>query len=213
MRTLKKAYHQVTTKDHIAYGGNQSWFPYGFLRKTGCGVISAADVLLHMQGKESMSEETYMTFAKHLWKQYLPVIPGFGMNGLTLMIGLNHYFVRNKMPYYAYWKISANKMIERIDEMIGKDIPVILAVGPNFPKFWGKEKLNFYVKTNENYVPSAKTNAHFVTITAREGAYLKISSWGKQYYIDIREFRSYVRRFSSPLVSNIICIRMRKTIK
>ena len=122
MRTLKKAYHQVTTKDHIAYGGNQSWFPYGFLRKTGCGVISAADVLLHMQGKESMSEETYMTFAKHLWKQYLPVIPGFGMNGLTLMIGLNHYFVRNKMPYYAYWKISANKMIERIDEMIGKDI-------------------------------------------------------------------------------------------
>lgn len=213
MRTLKRPFHQVVSEHTIAYGGNQAWFPYRFLRKTGCGVISAADVLMHLQGKESMSEEAYMTFAKHLWMYYLPVIPGFGMNGLTLMWGLNLYFARNKMPYYACWKISAGKMMARIDEMLGRDIPVILAVGPNFPNFRGKEKLNFYIKNNDKLIPGTKINAHFVTVTAREGAYLKISSWGKEYYIDIREYKSYVRRFSSPLVSNIVCIEKRKTIK
>ena len=214
MRTLKKNFHQVAAKDHISYGGNQAWFPYGFLRKTGCGVISATDVLLHLQGREDLSEEAYMTFAKDLWMRYLPVIPGFGMNGLTLMIGLNRYFSKHRMPYFAYWKISLGKIITKIDEMIASDIPVILAVGPNFPKFWGKEKVTFYARNDKDqFVPATKINAHFVTVTGRDGAYLKISSWGKEYYISIREYRAYIRRFSSPLVSNIICIGKRKTIK
>jgi len=213
MRMLKKPYHQVVTKEQIAYGGNQAWFPYRFLRKTGCGVISAADVLLHLQEKEFITEEAYVAFAKNLWMHYLPVIPGFGMNGLTLMIGLNSYFLKHKMPYRAWWNIFSGKMVVQIDKMLGKDIPVILAVGPNFPKFWGKEKVNFYVKSNEKFIPVTKINAHFVTVTGREGAYFKISSWGKEYYIDIREYKSYVKRFSSPLVSNIVCIKRRKTIE
>ena len=213
MRTLRTPFHRIITKDQIAYGGNQAWFSYRFLRKTGCGVISAADVLLHLQGRETMSEEAYMEFAKNLWMHYLPVIPGFGMNGLTLMTGLNLYFRKHQLPYRAWWKISSGKMITRIDQMLEIDIPIIFAVGPNFPKFWGKVKLNFYVKNNDKYVPATKICAHFVTVTGREGAFLKISSWGKEYYIDIREYRAYVSRFSSPLVSNIICIKMRKTIK
>lgn len=206
MRALKKTFHQVITKEQTAYGGNQAWFPYGFLRKNGCGVISASDVLLHLHGKESMTEEAYIAFAKNLWLHYLPVIPGFGMNGLTLMTGLNLYFTKQRLPYRACWRISSGKMISHIDKMLGKDIPVILSVGPNFPKFWGKQKLNFYTKINDKYIPSTKICAHFVTVTGRDGAYLKIASWGKEYYIDIREYREYVRSYSSYLVSNILVI-------
>ena len=214
MSRLKSQYHFVNTKTGTAYGGNQAWFPYKFLRKTGCGVISASDVLMHMQGKAELSEQEYMEFAKHLWLHYLPVIPGFGMNGLTLMLGLNRYFVNHHMPYRACWKLSAKKMLNRIDEMLEKDIPAILAVGPNFPDFWGKKKLNFYTKTSiGTYIPDAKTKAHFVTVTGRDGIYLQISSWGKEYYIDLREYREYVRGCSSPLVSNIICITEKKTVQ
>lgn len=205
MKALKRPYHQVETKNGIAYGGNQAWFPYGFLRKAGCGVISAADVLLHIRGKESLSELEYMDFAKELWLHYLPVLPGFGMNGLTLMIGMNRYFVNRGLPYRAGWKLSGRKLLGRIDEMLGKDIPVILSVGPNFPKLWGKEKVSLYVKTKEQrYIPAVKTKAHFVTVTGRDGRWLKISSWGKEYYIDIREYKEYVKMYSSPFVSNII---------
>ncbi len=208
MRNLERPYLQVETKTGNFYGGNQEWFSYKFLKQMGCGVISAADVLLHLCGKESVSEEEYVDFAKELWMKYLPVVPGFGMNGLTLMIGMNRYFSKHRMPYRACWKISAEKMFSRIDTMLSKDLPVILAIGPNFPKIWKKEKLNFYMKTSEgNYVSASKICAHFVTVTGREEAYLKISSWGKEYYISIREYRDYVKKYSSSLVSNIIYLR------
>lgn len=207
MRNLKHPYLRVEKNHTMAYGGNQSWFPYKFLRNCGCGVISAADVLLHLRGKENLSEKEYMDFAKKLWKYYLPVIPGMGMNGLTLMIGLNRYFIKHKMPHRAFWNMSGSKMVSRIDEMLKKDIPVIFSIGPNFPKFWGKEKLNLYIKGGEaEYIPVTKVKAHFVTITGREGKYLQISSWGKAYYIDLREYRTYVKKHSSFLVSNIMYI-------
>ena len=66
MRKLKSSYLKVETKAGTAYGGNQAWFPYIFLQKTGCGVIGAADTLLHLSGKEEMAEEEYMEFAKML---------------------------------------------------------------------------------------------------------------------------------------------------
>lgn len=211
MKSLKHPYLQVETKQGTAYGGNQAWLPYRFLKKTGCGVISAADVILHLQGKGQMIESEYIAFAKKLWLSYLPVIPGLGMNGLTLMLGMNRYFLKQKLPYRACWKISARKMFLRIDEMISKDIPVILAVGPNFPVVWGKHKLTFYTKAGEGkHIPTTKTCAHFVTVTGREGVYLQISSWGKEYYIDIREYKEYVKQYSNPLVSNILSIKMKK---
>ena len=92
--------------------------------------------------------------------------------------------------------------------MLSDDIPVILAVGPNLPFVWKKEKLTFYTKNHEgNLLPTAKTKAHFVTVTGRDGAWLRISSWGKEYYISIREYREYVKSHSSFLVSNVIDIK------
>lgn len=207
MKTLKRSFLQVEARHGMSFGGNQAWFPYKFLKKTGCGVISAANVLLYRKGKQQISETEYMDFAKHLWKYYLPVIPGFGMNGLTLMLGMNRYFYRNQLPYKAWWKISGKKMLNRIDWMLEQDFPVILSVGPNFPKFWGKQKLNLYVKQEaETYRPAVKTTAHFVTVTGREGQWLRISSWGKEYYLNVREYQEYVKTYSSSLVSNILYI-------
>lgn len=207
MKTLKRSFLQVEARQGKAFGGNQAWFPYRFLQKTGCGVISAANVLLYRKGKQHISETEYMDFAKHLWKYYLPVIPGFGMNGLTLMLGMNRYFYTNHFPYQAWWKISGKKMLHRIDRMLEQDFPVILSVGPNFPKFWGKQKLNLHVKQEDGtYRPAVKTKAHFVTVTGREGQWLRISSWGKEYYLNVREYQEYVKKYSSSLVSNILYI-------
>ena len=83
MKTLQTPYLKVDTKNGTAYGGNQAWLPYKFLKGMGCGLISAADVIFHLERKENITEAEYVSFAKKLWKWYLPVIPGFGMNGLT----------------------------------------------------------------------------------------------------------------------------------
>ena len=213
MRTLREPFLRVQGKDEESYGGNQAWFPYKFLKNSGCGVISATDLFLHMEGKESITKQQYLQAAKKIWLQYLPVIPGFGMNGLTLMNGINRYFYKKGYPYQAFWAISGKKMLARIDGMLSENLPVILSVGPNFPNIFGKQKLTFYIKSGDGkYVPSVKTKAHFLTVTGRDGIYLQISSWGKQYYIDIREYREYVKWYSSPLVSNIICIQKKKKL-
>lgn len=210
MRTLQSPFLKIEER---AFGGNQAWFSRKFMQKAGCGVISAANLLLHIQKMSELTEKEYMDFSKELWLKYLPVIPGFGMNGLTLMSGLNRYFWKNGIPYRAFWAVSGKKMLHRIDEMLAKNIPVILSVGPNFPNFLGKQTLNFYIKKANGYVPGAKAKAHFVTVTGRDGIYLQISSWGKEYYIDIREYREYVKSYSTSLFSNIICIREKKKIQ
>lgn len=208
MKTLEAPYLKVETEKGYAYGGNQSWLPYKFLKGMGCGLISAADVIFYLEGKREITEAEYVEFAKKLWKWYLPVIPGFGMNGLTLMNGLNRYFKNHELSYRACWKISGRKLFSRIDRMLSDDIPVILSVGPNFPFVWKKEKLAFYTKDHEgNYLQTVKTKAHFVTVTGRDGKWLRISSWGKEYYISIREYREYVKNHSSFLVSNVIDIK------
>ena len=208
MKTLQTPYLKVDTKNGTAYGGNQAWLPYKFLKGMGCGLISAADVIFHLEGKENVTEAEYVAFAKKLWTWYLPVIPGFGMNGLTLMMGLNRYFKAHGLCYRACWKISGRKLFSRIDQMLSGDIPVILSVGPNFPLIWKKEKLIFYTKSQEGeYLPTTKIKAHFVTVTGRDGAWLQISSWGKEYYISIREYREYVKCHSSFFVSNVIDIK------
>ena len=214
MKTLKHPYLQVKVRNGLSFGGNQRWMPYKFLKNWACGVISAADVLLHLKGKHQVTEAEYLDFAKGLWKFYLPVIPGFGMNGITLMIGMNRYFVKEKMPYRANWNIRGKKLLSRIDDMLSRDIPVIFSVGPNFPKFWGKQAVNLYKKTaQENYVPASKTRGHYMIITGREGMWLQISSWGKEYYLDFSEYQEYIRKHSSYMVSNIICIKELKKIK
>lgn len=195
------------------YGGDQSWFSYRFLKNYGCGVISAAEVLFGLRGRKEISKLEYMDFADHLWKHYLPVIPGFGMNGLTLAVGLNRYFWKNEMPYFAFWCISGRKLQERAREMIRNGIPVILSIGPNFPILWGNEKLTFYRKENGSFVASARTKAHFVTVTDWERQMIRISSWGKEYYIDAKEYEAYVKKHSSFFVSNMIYIGKKRGVK
>lgn len=207
MKGLKHSFLQVETVGGTALGGNQAWFRRRYLKRSACGVISAANVLLYRKGKQKLLEAEYMDFAEHLWKYYLPVIPGFGMNGLTLSAGMNLYFLKNRLPYRAFWSLSGKKMMSRIDEMLERDFPVILGIGPNFPKFWGKETLKLYRRTPEGTsVAAAKTRAHFVTVTGREEDRLKISSWGKEYEIKTNELETYVHRYSSSMVSNIIFI-------
>ena len=91
--------------------------------------------------------------------------------------------------------------------MLEAQIPVVLAVGPNFPMLWGNQRLIFYEKDGMLYHPKTTTKAHYVTITEIDGEWLTISSWGKKYYIKKAEYEMYVRKHSNYLFSNILVIQ------
>ena len=210
-----------------SYGGSQTWFADRNMRSGGCGVVAAGDLLLYLsmnrqgcrteethrifQKDGSISKPRYGQYLKEMRKHYFPLLPRFGMPYWVLVVGLNRFFLKQDIRLKASWGVWPWNLEARIKKMLLSDLPVILAVGPNFPFFFRKEKLDFYVKKEDgSYEKAARTSAHYVVVTACEGEYWKISSWGKAYWIRTEEYRQYTRKNRNYLMSNICYIQERK---
>ena len=226
---LKYPYFSVKTQTERSYGGSQTWSKSRVMRKYGCGVIGIADVLLYL-GLHRADCETdlhygilredgdvsYPRYERYLLKmrhRYLPVIPGVGVPGFALPAALNRYFRHYRINMKAKWCLCPGKIWSRIKSMLAEDIPVILAVGPNFPLAWGKKRVTFYRLENGKFIPALETKAHFVVVTGMADEYLQISSWGKEYYIFWPEYRQYVRKYSTFFGSNICMIKEKRKRK
>lgn len=225
---LRHPYIAVMKEGRLSYGGNQQWSRKKAVQKYGCGVIAGTDLLLYLslhkeycKGKEFknwekengiLEAEEYMELAETMRRHYFPVIPGLGMPGWLLSGGVNRYFRANRIPLKVSFGVLGRNFRNRIGAMLAHDIPVILAVGPNFLLPLKKHKLTFYEKKGSAYEESCSVAAHFVAVTALDGPWMQISSWGKMYYINLCEYQEYVRRHSLFLISNIFYIRKRKRI-
>ncbi len=203
---LSSPYIAVKMGNTLSYGGSQLWSDDKTVSGFGCGLIAAADLLLYISGTEVISDKEYMDFVRSI-KKYFPIMPGQGIDGIRLSIGLNLCFGHFSMDRLCYWGISGNKYLGRIYDMIKKDTPVILSVGQNIPILQKKEKLSFYRKTGDRIlVPKAHASGHYVTVTGIGHKYLRISSWGKKYYIKISEYEDYVSRCSTWMFSNVCVV-------
>ena len=210
MPSLMNDYVQVLRKGVLSYGGSQMWSSKETMRICGCGAVAAFDACLYLSGrqKEHMTDEEYLRELEAVSRRYFPLIKPFGINGLLLAVGMNRLLRKNKLPYRAFWAVSGKKFWSRIEELLSQDIPVIFSIGPNFPALWGKHRLRFYKKRPDgSYVPSSSAIAHYVTATGCDADWLRISSWGSEYYIKRSEYDEYVRRYSASLVSNILMLR------
>lgn len=178
------------------------------MRKSACGVISSADTLLYLYGDRENARYTvaeYLQFADRLRRAYLPVLPFFGMNGLTLCIGLNRYLRKYHPGERVRWGVFPGRFWLRVEGMLERDIPVIMSIGPHFPRFWKKAALCLYRRQPDgSFAAVSRACAHYVTVTGMDAQWLRISSWGKEYYINREEYIRYIRENSSFLVSNIV---------
>lgn len=208
------------------YGGNQMLSPRKSVRRCGCGPVAASDLIIYLTHNRpecamkpapripasvSVGKDDYFRFLDSLRRLYVPTLYPFGVNGLVLAAGVALYFLVHRMPLRAFWCCSRRKIMPRIQDMLTRDIPVVLAIGPNFPIFFSsRHKLQLYIRTSDGYVPRTGINAHYVTVTGIEGEWLRISSWGNEYYINRGEYDNYIRKYSNPLFSNILYVKDRK---
>lgn len=223
---LRYPYFSIKLQNEQSFGGSQTWSSSRMMRKYGCGVVGMADVLLYL-GLHQTSCETdllygmlredgllsYPRYERYLIKmrrRYLSIIPGFGVPGFFLPVAMNHYFRHYRIDLRASWCIRPGKILPRIEEMLRQDMPVILAIGPNFPFVWGRQKVTLYRKDNGEYLPASEIKAHFVVVTGMMDGYLQISSWGKEYYLSWAEYQRYMKKYSTCLTSNICRIREKK---
>ena len=220
MLTLKYPYISVTDGSRRSYGGDQGKSENATMRSCGCGVIAAADVLLYLSrlydcvrdaGLDptgAISSEEYEKLTGLLRRRYFPLIPHAGINGVMLMTGMNLYFMRNRLPLSAEWRFFNRDIWERIAKMLVEALPVIMAVGPNFPFFWHNNRTVLYTKDSAgNYHQSSSTKAHYVTVTGLDESWAQISSWGRLLYINRTEFDEYTKKHSAGFLCSILYIK------
>ena len=220
MLELKHAYPAVARARGVSYGGDQGWAGSRTMRLWGCGVTSVTDLLWYLAETRrccadrlfsspsgALTLRRYRESVEEI-RRRIPLFPGFGTNGVFLTWALNHSLRRSGIPLRGRWCVSGKKLWSRMEGMLSRDLPVIFSVGPNFPRFWKRGKLTFYVRTADGqYRPGPAISAHYVNVTGMDEEWLRVSSWGRMFYVNRNEYEDYVRRCSCTLVSNLIDLR------
>lgn len=174
----------------------------------------------------------YDRYVRNINKDYTNTHRVIAVLGPKAASAINSYALYYKVGYKASWKLKLSyyDMYDMMEEMLQNDIPVILAIGPNTPNLWGKKGIKFYQrneitnpgpdeeKNKPYYYKAVKQDisGHYVTVTGlikddiAGTIMLKISSWGKQYYINYEEYRDYLENAGGTITSSIIYIRRKR---
>ena len=215
---LRENWPRVRLPDRSLYGGNQGEFARKGIQVSGCGLIAAMDTLRYLWRRQpgqgffpqdlpaELPKDEYETLTLALNRRFVKVVPPFGVNGLTLAWGMNRFFRRCSLPLRARWGTSRKKLWQTVGRMLTQDLPVILAIGPNWPRLWGKREVGLY-RDPADPSPAATVCGHYVTVTGMDEDWIRVSSWGRQYYIRKAEFEHYVRTFSCNLFSSCLVLR------
>lgn len=221
MLSLRHPYISVHVGALDSYGGGQQHSSSGMVNRCGCGIIAATDTLLYLcryhmgvmpppfrslENEKVLPSPLYDACILDMNHRFFPMIPYAGINGLMLMRGMERFFRKYHMPFSARWCFTRSGMWEKIERMLKNDIPVIMSVGPNFPVLWGKKRTSFYVPTPNGLRAVTGARAHYFTVTGMDENWLRISSWGRLYYLNRSEFEAYVNQHSAGFISNILYI-------
>ena len=216
----------IVDGDLRCFGGTQMLLPRKSIRETGCGLISSANLMSYLTRFHGLRDGLFDRFAgldaiplsdfngacMRICRGLLRPMPRLGMTGTAVAAGLNREFRRRGIPYRARWCFRGAPVLwERMADMLRRDLPVILAIGPNLPRFWRKKKLVLYRRDDRGrFIPAVRTRAHFVTAIALDEEWVTVSSWGRRYYINRREFEDYTRRYSGSWFCNMILLKEKK---
>lgn len=232
---LKNPYIQVRRNSgELTYGGDQGFFRGGSgpdddrKNAMGCGVIAFSDLLLYLGNGEPKKitpesksyvnringQSDYKEYYNRIYELLGGVSKRSGISGIKLAMGFNRLSKREKWGLRAFWGISAGKLYGRVEEMLAKDLPVILCIPMILFRKKQKEGLHFYRMENGKMQKAATVSAHYVMVTGivaengSEEAFFEISSWGKKYYVNWLEYQNMMRRnlFGS-ILGNILYIR------
>lgn len=239
------SYVPIHRDSTVFYGGSQMWFPDDnkrsrdyILHHYGCGTIATADLFLYLalksdtyrngvtesvlQGTDSAVYKDYMSYVRKVNAYYTKTKRYIAVLGPKIAYAFNSYARTYSFGLRARWKLGLSyyDMLAYIEEMLSRDIPVILSIGPNTPFLWRNKGISFYMKNTVNdidyYQPvRSDVNSHYVTVTGmynnpddnKGKIMLCISSWGKLFYINYNEYRDYIDSYGDSFTSSMVYIK------
>ena len=218
---LKHEYPGTVRNGKRTVGGNQRHLDSKTLQHCGCGAVAATDLVrylyLYAESHDSdifsgvpdgtvLPVPVYDLCVKRMRRRFIPVTYPVGTTGFALAIGLNRYFRCCNLPLKARWGVGKGDIWQEIGRMLRNDLPVILSVGNQFPCFWRKDGAAIYRQAGDTQ-KAGQIHSHYVTVLAMDEQWLKISSWGNEYYLSKEEFLRYRTEESLKLLCNIVSIR------
>jgi hypothetical protein len=239
------SYVPILRDSTVYYGGNQMWFSDDNKRSRdyiihhyGCGTIATADLFLYLaiksdayrngvtesvlKGTDSAYYKDYMSYVRKVNTYYTKTKRYIAVLGPRIAHAFNSYARIYQYRLRAKWKLGLSyyDMLAYIEEMLSRDIPIILSIGPNTPFLWQNKGISFYnrevINDTDHYQQvRSNVNSHYVTITGiynqltnnKEKIMLHISSWGKSFYINYNEYRDYIDNVGDSFTSSMIYIR------
>lgn len=235
--SLSKQYVSVRCRetDLQSFGGNQNFFGVPGAgeedirkQKSGCGIVAFADLLLYLgkadrcfQIPESssyvncrLSEEEYKRYYNNIYEFMGGIRGKAGISGYLLQKSFNRLAKREKWIFRAKWGLSGRKLHPRVEEMLKRDIPVICCVPMMLLKKDKQDYLSLYQWQNDGLKKVSRVRAHYVMITGinviEETEFYEVSSWGKRFYIQCREYREFTKKhFMGNYLGNILYIYTR----
>lgn len=218
--SLQHPYPGIRQPSGVTLGGSQRLLKSAALQRCGCGVVAALDLVryLHLyrtgfstdffsgvEENASLPLPVYDLCIQRMRRNYVSILYPIGTTGFGLAGGLNHYFRQYSLPLKARWGVSREQLWARIEEMLASDLPVILSVGNRFPKLWEKQNAALHRKrADQTYYQATQTHGHFVTVLGIDNEWLRITSWGREYYLSKAEFRRYCDEASLSVLCNIV---------
>lgn len=222
----------VQTAREPSFGGNQGWFvekSFGNMASQGCGVISAVDTLLYINGINNPTLEKYSNeverfcrerkFAKLFMneikiRKYDNRVISLGIIPIQMSGFLNHMMKAIGKPFRFRWngKHGHKDMYQKMKYMLSNDIPVTWSLYA-----FGRQIRMYHMSMDcQDFVyADISVNSHYVTVTGIIEGFstahprmIEVSSWGKRYYIDYDEYLEYVgKSLINAYCSNIMFIK------
>lgn len=188
-----------------------------------------------MNDSHQIRYENYTPYVLSIHDLYTKTRRFIAVLGPKVASAINSYSASNNFDLEASWKLKLTyyDMYDMMADMLEHDIPVILSIGPNTPNLWGKKGVPFYEKKEIEYlehtedtkapqkdykpyyynVVHKEVNGHYVTVTAiikddvAGRIMLRISSWGKLFYINYEEYREYIENSGGTFTSSIVKVK------
>jgi len=202
---------------NLSYGGNQSWFVNTnnnytpdstdtYIDENGCGLIAYADTSLYMLGKKRMNYVDYRSLIHDVKNSFGVTATSLGVFYPAICIKLKNF--GDAYPIMIDPGFSIIHLLS-IASMLKEGKPVIASICVNKSFGIGFYKLE-QSKASSDSKPfgdsqwsfnlDERVDQHYFTITGMVvdeisgETYLRISSWGRQYYVLFSEYMDKIEK-------------------
>lgn len=185
---MELEYVTIKTAEGLMYGGDQKLFG-STVRKSGCGMIAACDMILFLRGETQQSFSEYGKFVEDIRdnEAYKRTSNPIGLSPFKTARLVSRHSENLRFVFLSHVFFGEKKLVRYIEKSIAAGLPIILRIGANGKKL----PYNIVYPASGFRRASGHMTWHYITVTGISGDVLTFSSWGGKGEMSVRDLRRF----------------------